>query len=145
MVLATATFQLREQHPRVIRRYLILDGDMRPPRGLILRNQPPAQGVGKALAQILQPLARHTQRGSGTQRDRTGDMRYRRRHIARLAPEQPQQFVQHRRRQMMEQGQMRGQQVALNRKMGAAKGIEPLKVRRTEQRGDDDRRRQIST
>jgi hypothetical protein len=46
---------------------------------------------------------------------------------------------------MVEHGQMRWQQVAFDRKMGAAEAIEPLKVRRTEQRGDDDRRRQIST
>src|SRR5205823_11583981 len=57
------------------------------------------------------------------------------------------QLVHARRRQMMEQRQMRVELVALGRKMFAAHPIEPALVAPPEKRGDDDRCRlaQIST
>lgn len=115
-----------------MRRDFILDRDMRPPAGSILRYEHSSECLHQILPDALKVRAVDRIRHATSERDHAfGACDWRRRN-ARIS-QAPQQFGFGGRRQMVKHRQVRREAVTFGREVRPSLRIEPLKIRLAEQ------------
>lgn len=135
--------QLRDERARFPRLDLVLDGDMRPPAGLVLGAQQAVERFGEVAPHLLQRGRDDPVGDPAAKVEQSGDRRRRRRGTGQRG--EPGLYLGQRRgRKRVEQGEVRRQPVAPGREKGAALAVEPGEVGRRELGGDDQRAGQRS-
>lgn len=132
-----ARLKFGEQRARDRGLDLVLHGDVWSPAGLVLRGKERRERVGQALADRGERGRVDTVSDAPPQAHDGAELRWRRRR-ARFLGEPRLQLGGDRRRQMVEQGEMRPEEIALGRKVPLAQAIEPGEIKLADQRGDDD-------
>lgn len=132
--------KLGEQGARLGRRNLVLHRDMQARRRLILRRQQSRKTISDARPDRDQVRAVDPKRNPAPERINSRHGGARRRRIGGDGAEQSRKFLEQRRRQMMEQRDMRREVIAFGREMRAAQRIEVALIGRAHRSSDDDGR-----
>ena len=118
--------------------HLVLNRDVQSRLPLVLRGQHAGKMIGDALADLDQVGTVDAEGYAAAKRIDVSQTCGRRRHVGGNAADQPVEFIDARRRQLVEQGDVRREMIALGREMRGAQIIEMKLVRRTHRRGHDD-------
>lgn len=132
--------QAGEKSARVVRRRLVLDGDVKTWHASIPRDEKTVQGVGHTSANFEKRRTFDPERDAAAQRIRPAYPSDWRRRISHDPPYQPLELATARRRKLMKKRDMRGHGMAKPGIILSPKPIEKSLIGRAHRRSDDDRR-----